>query len=221
MKKHLPNLFTLLNLTLGCVGALWALQGHLTAAAGCLWLGALCDFLDGFLARLLHAYSPLGQQLDSLADLLTFGWLPASIMYRLISQQATYLPYIALLLPIFGALRLARFNLNTQQQDTFTGLPIPAQGLLISTLPLITPPWLAHPYTLATLVVVLALLMVSPFRFMALKFNTYAWHPNRFRYTFLLVATGLILCFQAHGLALSLLGYIASASYRPPQPPTA
>ena len=218
MKKHLPNFFTLLNLTLGCLGALWALQGYLTQAAWCLWLGALCDFLDGFLARLLRAYSPLGQQLDSLADLLTFGWLPASIMYMLISQQATYLPYIVLLLPIFGALRLARFNLDTQQQYAFTGLPIPAQGLLISTLPSILTthpyPWLAHPYTLAALVVVLAFLMVSPLQFIALKFTTYAWRPNRFRYTLLLVAIALILLFHTRGLALSLLGYLASATYR-------
>lgn len=218
MKKHLPNFFTLFNLTLGGLGALWALQGYLTHAALCLWLGAVCDFLDGFLARLLNAYSPLGQQLDSFADLLTFGWLPASIMYQLIGQYTTSpLPYIALLLPIFSALRLARFNLDTQQQYTFSGLPTPAQGLFVSTLPFIFAGnqflWLAHPYPLAALVVVLATLMVAPLQLTAFKFTTYAWRPNRLKYALLLGGTLLVLFFQAKGLALSLVAYIASGVY--------
>lgn len=223
MKKYLPNLFTLLNLTSGGVGALWALQGHLTHAALCLWLGVLFDFLDGLLARLLKAYTPLGQQLDSFADLLTFGWLPASIMYVLIGQQtaSSYLPYIALLIPAFAALRLARFNLDTQQQHLFIGLPVPAQGLLISTLPWILTnnkypclnTWLAQPYGLAALVVITAYLMVANLQFMAFKFTTYAWHSNHFKYSFLLTATVLVLFLHAEGLALSIVGYIASAAY--------
>ena len=216
MKKHLPNFLTLLNLTLGGLGALWALQGNLTHAAWCLWLGAVCDFMDGFLARLLRAYSPLGQQLDSLADLVTFGWLPASIMYQLISQYTTSpLPYVALLLPAFSALRLARFNLDAGQQYGFRGLPTPASGLLISTLPhvLAAHPWLARPYPLVALVVVLAFLMVAPIRFVALKFTTYAWRPNRLQYTFLLVAGCSVLWLRAEGLALSLLAYIAVSIY--------
>ncbi len=222
MIKHLPNFFTLLNLTLGCVGAIWALQGDLSHAALCLWLGAVCDFLDGFLARLLRAYSALGEQLDSFADLLTFGWLPASIMYMLISQYTTSpLPYIALLLPVFAALRLARFNLDTQQQYIFRGLPAPAQGLLTSTLPCILAAnkypwlttWLAQPYLLAFLVVLLATLMVAPIRLIAFKFATYTWQDNRLKYTLLLTTIFLTLFWQVEGLALSLLGYIATAVY--------
>lgn len=218
MKKHLPNFFTLLNLTLGCLGALWALQGDLTCAAWCLWLGAIADFLDGFLARLLQAHSPLGQQLDSLADLMTFGWLPASIMYQLLSQYTTPpLPYVALLLPIFAALRLARFNLDTRQRYTFSGLPTPAQGLLVSTLPPVIAAnqhtWLAQPYPLALLVVLLALLMVAPIQFIAFKFTTYTWRSNRLKYTLLLVTILLTLFFRTEGLALSLLAYIAISVY--------
>ena len=222
MTKHLPNLFTLLNLTSGGLGALWALQGQLTHAALCLWLGAFFDFLDGLLARLLKAYSPLGQQLDSLADLLTFGWLPASIIYVLISQQTAspYLPYIALLIPAFAAFRLARFNL-VPQQHLFIGLPTPAHGLLISTLPWILTAnkypwltaWLAQPYTLAALVILTSYLLVAKIKLMAFKFTTYAWHPNRFQYGFLLTAAGLILLLHAEGLALSIVGYIASATH--------
>ncbi|MEL6358481.1 MAG: CDP-diacylglycerol--serine O-phosphatidyltransferase [Bacteroidota bacterium] len=228
MKKHLPNFFTLLNLTLGGLGAIWALQGYLTHAALCLWLGAVCDFLDGLLARLFQTHSPLGVQLDSLADLMTFGWLPASIMYQLIGQYTTSpLPYIALLLPIFAALRLARFNLDNRQQYTFSGLPTPAQGLFISTLPCILAAnkypwlttWLARPYPLALLVVLLAILMVAPIRLTAFKFTTHGWQPNRLRYTLLLATILLTLLFQAEGLALSLLVYIATAAYTTPKSP--
>ena len=222
MKKHIPNLFTLLNLALGGLGALWALQGYLTHAALCLWLGVICDFLDGFLARLLSVDSPLGQQLDSFADLLTFGSLPASIMYQLISQYSPPpLPYIALLLPVLAALRLARFNGDAQQQYTFKGLPTAAQGLLVSTLPYILAAnqypwltaWLAQPYTLTALVVLLAALMVAPLQLMTFKFTTYAWRPNRLRYTLLLGSVLLVLFLRVEGLALSLLAYVASGVY--------
>ena len=228
MTKHLPNFFTLLNLTLGGLGALWALQGYLVHAALCLWLGAVCDFLDGFLARLFQAYSPLGEQLDSFADLLTFGWLPASIMYILMGQYTTTpLPYIALLLPVFAALRLARFNLDTRQQYTFIGLPTPAQGLFTSTLPCILAAnkypwlttWLAQPYLLAFLVVLLATLMVAPIQLIAFKFATYTWQDNRLRYIVLLTTIFLTLFWQVEGLALSLLGYIATAIYTTSQSP--
>lgn len=219
MKKHLPNLFTLLNLVSGGVGALWALQGYLTHAAACLWLGAFFDVLDGLLARLLGVCSPLGRQLDSLADLLTFGWLPASIVYVLIGQQtgSLFLPYVALCIPVLAALRLARFNLDAhQQQRLFVGLPAPAQGLLISTLPWIVAAdkypwltrWLAQPYSLVALVLVTACLMVANVRLMAFKFTTYAWYPNRLKYGFLLTAAVLVLLLQAEGLALSIVGYI-------------
>jgi len=217
MHKHFPNFLTLLNLTTGCLGIVWALQGDLTLAAMCLWLGALLDFLDGFAARLLQAYSPVGQQLDSLADLVTFGLLPAMIMYTLMRQQAAgpYLPYIALLMPAFAALRLARFNIDTRQQTIFVGLPTPAHGLLISTLPLIIAAnkypeltaWLAAPPVLALIALVTSALLVSPYRLMALKFTTYAWYPNRWRYGFLCIAVVLILSLQAEGLALSIILY--------------
>ena len=218
MRQHWPNFFTLLNLTIGSLGAVLALKGNPVYAAICVWLGAFFDFLDGWLARLLKAYSPLGRQLDSLADLITFGWLPASIMYELISKQTSlaYLPYIALLIPNFSALRLARFNVDTRQQNVFIGLPAPANGLLISTLPLIIIAnkyaWLTalltQPYTLVLLVVLTSYLLVANMQLMAFKFITYTWYPNRFRYGFLLTTALLILLLRTEGLALSIVLYL-------------
>lgn len=228
MKKHLPNFLTLLNLTSGGLGATLALQGDLAHAAMCIWLGGIFDVFDGLLARLLKVQSPLGQQLDSLADLITFGWLPASIMYRLIGQQTTspYLPFIVLLIPVFSALRLARFNIDTRQTDVFIGLPVPAHAIFISTLPLIIAAnkyvwltaWLSCPKVLAIMVIFTSYLLVANIRLMAFKFTTYAWHANRLKYGFLLTAALLILVLHAEGLALSIVGYglvsiLATKSY--------
>ncbi|XWN35507.1 MAG: CDP-diacylglycerol--serine O-phosphatidyltransferase [Roseivirga sp.] len=218
MHKHLPNFLTLLNLTSGCVGIVWALQGDLTQAAWCIWLGALLDFLDGLAARLLQAYSPLGQQLDSLADLVTFGLLPASIMYVLISQQtvSAYLPCVALLMPSFSALRLAQFNVDDRQQAVFIGLPTPAHGLFISTLPMIISAnqypwltaWLAAPYVLVTLALLTSGMLIANVKLMAFKLTTYACYPNRFKYGFLCMAVLLTALLRVEGLALSIVLYV-------------
>ena len=200
MKKYLPNFFTLLNLTIGSIGLIRALKGNLTDAALCIWIGAFFDFLDGWVARMLKTYSPLGQQLDSLADLITFGCLPASIMYELINKQTSsaYVPYVALLLISCSALRLARFNTAAKQQHVFIGLPVPANAILISTLPWIINGqhvWLGYaltePYTLVSLTMLASYLLITEAKLMAFKFTNYAWHPNRFEYIFLLIATKL------------------------------
>ncbi|MEL6152662.1 MAG: CDP-diacylglycerol--serine O-phosphatidyltransferase, partial [Bacteroidota bacterium] len=171
MKQHLPNLLTLLNLASGSLGTILALKGHLTLAALCIWIGGVLDFLDGWMARMLRAYSPLGQQLDSLADLVTFGLLPAHIMYALIDQYtpSTYVPLFSLLIPIFSALRLARFNIDPTQRNEFRGLPTPAAGLFVSTLPWIIAAnryaWLTtvltQPAVLAGIAVAVAGLLVA------------------------------------------------------------
>lgn len=218
IKKYLPNFFTLLNLLMGGIGALLAMRGHLTKSALCVWMGMVFDFIDGWLARLLQVDSPLGKQLDSFADLITFGWLPASIVYQLIDNHVSspYLPYIALLIPIFSALRLARFNIDLRPHSTFMGLPTPANGVFISTLPLIIMSgrhaWLTallcNPYTLSVLVVISSWLLVSNIEFMSFKITTYDWYPNRFRYGFLFVASMCILFLDIAGLALSVILYI-------------
>mmetsp|Transcript_4502 Transcript_4502/g.10191 ORF Transcript_4502/g.10191 Transcript_4502/m.10191 type:complete len:230 (-) Transcript_4502:238-927(-) len=224
MKQYLPNLFTLLNLTSGSVGITLALQGHLTQASLCIWLGVVFDCLDGWFARLLQASSSFGKELDSLADLMTFGGLPASIMYTLIHHysNSSYLPYIALLIPNFSAIRLAQFNIDTRQANVFIGFPTPANGLFISTLPLIITTnkyawltdFLCQPYTLVVLVILTSYLLIAHIQLMAFKFTTYAWYPNRLQYSFLLVALLLIMILRIEGLALSIILYsVASIVY--------
>ena len=218
MRKHLPNLFTLLNLASGSIGAIIALRGNLLYGALCIRLGACFDFLDGFAARVLRLPSPFGKQLDSLADLVTFGFLPTVIMYSLIEWQTTsqHLPYIALLITIFSALRLAQFNIDTRQNTNFLGLPTPANAIFISTLPFIITadkhPWLttvlAHPYTLSGLSVVSAWLLIANIPFIALKFTNYTWQANRIKYLLLLAAILLIAIFRTEGIALGFLLYV-------------
>src|SRR5690606_26151264 len=137
--KHLPNFITLCKLFCGCIGIVVVLEGHVTYAAYLIWLAALLDFLDGFVARLLHAYSPIGKELDSLADMVTFGVLPSIIMFVLLQEktEGAYWHWIAFVIAACSALRLAKFNVDTRQSDSFIGLPTPANALFISALPFI------------------------------------------------------------------------------------
>ncbi len=218
MKRHLPNLFTLLNLAVGSIGAIIALRGNLFYGALCIRIGACFDFLDGFAARVLRLPSPFGKQLDSLADLVTFGFLPAVIMYLLIEQQTTspHLPYVALLITLFSALRLARFNLDTRQHITFIGLPTPANALFISTLPYIMTSHqhpelaglLSHPYMLIGISIVSSWLLIANIPFIALKFTNYKWENNRLRYILLITTALLTTFFRTEGLVFSFLFYI-------------
>jgi CDP-diacylglycerol--serine O-phosphatidyltransferase len=222
MKKYLPNLFTLLNLASGSIGAIIALRGNLYYGALCIRLGACFDFLDGFSARVLRMPSPFGKQLDSLADLVTFGFLPTVIMYSLIESQTvnTHLPYFALLITLFSALRLAKFNLDTRQHSSFSGLPTPANAIFISTLPfMITSDQhpmlttlLSHHYTLIGLCIVSASLLVVNMPFIAFKMTNYTWQANRTNYSFLAIILLLTLVFRTEGIALGFVLYILLSS---------
>ena len=128
MTRYVPNVLTLLNLISGSVGVILSLEDNLIYGALCINLGALFDFLDGLLARSFCHASDFGKHLDSLADLISFGLLPSVIMYALIElhTNSPHLPYVALLITLFSALRLARFNLGDTPLETFVGLPTPA-----------------------------------------------------------------------------------------------
>lgn len=218
MKRHLPNLFTLLNLASGSIGAIIALRGNLIDGALCIRLGACFDFLDGFTARVLRIPSPFGKQLDSLADLVTFGFLPTVIMYSLIELHTTspHLPYIALLITLFSALRLAKFNVDTKQSTNFIGLPTPANAIFISTLPFILDneqhpaltSILSHAYTLIGLSILSAGLLMANIPFMAFKMTNYTWQANRAKYILLFTVLLLMVFFRAEGIALGFLLYI-------------
>ena len=153
MKKQIPNILTLLNLFSGCIAITMAFQHNFMAVVIWVAIAALFDFLDGAAARLLNAWSPIGKELDSLADLVSFGVAPAATLFMLLRDQlllpgflepaALYMPYLAFLIPAFSAYRLAKFNLDERQTTSFLGLPTPANGLF----------WISYTYGLQKLAV--------------------------------------------------------------------
>jgi len=131
IKKHIPNSITCLNLFSGCVAVFLAFKGNYEGAIIAILLAAVFDFFDGFAARLLKAYSPMGKELDSLADMVSFGVAPGAIVFSLLSETnvCEWLPFLAFLIPVFSGLRLAKFNIDERQTTSFIGLPTPANAI--------------------------------------------------------------------------------------------
>lgn len=182
-------------------------------AAYFVWLSCLFDFFDGFVARLLKVSSPIGKELDSLADVISFGVVPSLVMYKLIgaNTHVGLLPYIAFTIAAFSALRLAIFNVDETQTDSFRGLNTPANTIFITSLPLLPDAvgkWLYQDWLLVAITLVFSLLMVSNIRIFALKFKTFDWAENKLRFTFLLLAVLLLALLQVSALPLIILLYI-------------
>lgn len=216
----IPNFITLANLLCGCAAVVAALRyGDPTTAFLLLVAAAVCDFFDGFAARLLKSYSPLGVQLDSLADMVSFGLAPASILFTLASQSRPEVgvwAFAAYLLAAFSALRLAKFNIDETQTSEFCGLPTPAAALFAAALgllrdrgELLLPGWA---YVAAA--VVLALLLVSPVRMFALKFHGFGWRGNELRYGFILFSAVLLALLQWFAVPVIILSYIVVSTVR-------
>jgi CDP-diacylglycerol--serine O-phosphatidyltransferase len=183
-------------------------------AAYFIWTAGVFDFFDGFVARLLKVTSPIGKELDSLADVISFGLLPSLVMYKLIGNSTTneWLPYIAFMIAAFSAIRLAIFNIDETQTDNFKGLNTPANSIFISSLPLLPASitnWLFQDWILVTITVVFSLLMVSRIEIFALKFKNFSWADNKLRFTFLILTVLLVIVFQFTALPLIILLYIA------------
>lgn len=220
--RHIPNSITCLNLFCGCLGIMLTFEGSLQSAAYCIYAAALFDFFDGMAARMLHVKSEIGKQLDSLADVVSFGVLPGFIIYNLfqkdsmeIAAEGMNITYIAFMIPIFSALRLAKFNIDTRQTDSFIGVPTPANALLISALPYMVfqNVWgmsevLTQPYVLASISIVMSFLLVSEIPLIALKFKNYAWKGNEVRWILILVSLLAFLVFRQASLPLIILFYI-------------
>ncbi|MEQ9426574.1 MAG: CDP-diacylglycerol--serine O-phosphatidyltransferase [Cyclobacteriaceae bacterium] len=215
LAKHLPNLFTSLNLFSGCLGIHAVTSGELWMAPYFVLAGAFFDFLDGFTARLVGSDSEIGKELDSLADLVTFGVLPAFVMLKMLQASDAnmgWLAYSAFLIAIFSALRLAKFNVDTLQKDVFIGVPTPANAVFITGLTF----WLNSDYAvilnnqyfLLFVVIVSSLIMVSPFRFIALKFKSKGWNGNQAKFVLLIGALLLIILFKELAASLIILWYI-------------
>ena len=219
--KHIPNLITCLNLFAGCMACVMALKfDNYIGAFIFIALASLFDFLDGFAARLLKAYSKIGAELDSLADVVSFGLAPACVIYSYLAQQTlgtsfADLPFIAFLLPIFAALRLAKFNVDTRQTTSFLGLPVPACGLFwASFIPSISTifPFISNPMITIIMVLVLliifCLLMVSEIPMFSLKFKHYGWNGNERPYTLIVLSGLFIAIFYLFGISLAISCYI-------------
>ncbi len=214
MQKHLPNFLTCCNLVCGCLGIIALLEDTGTPIAYYVWAACLFDFLDGFAARLLRVSSPIGKELDSLADVVSFGALPSLFMYVIISLESpfSYLPYLALLIVVGSALRLAIFNLDESQSDSFRGLPTPANAIFITGLPFLKSPIfdiVYSPVILALICVVFSILLVSRIELFALKFKTFSWADNKIRFTFLVLSVLLLAFLQLAALPFIILSYIA------------
>jgi CDP-diacylglycerol---serine O-phosphatidyltransferase len=218
VKKHIPNLLTCCNLLCGCLGIVAIFQGHAHLTPYLIWLAALFDFLDGFVARITKSFSAIGKELDSLADMVTFGVLPGAIMYHLIQQisESTVLPFTGFLITIFSALRLAKFNIDTRQSENFIGLPTPANTLFISSLILIQ----EHNYLgLETIItnlgflmgvtVLFSYLLIAEIKLFALKFKNFTWQKNKVKYIFLAISLLLIFTLKFVSLPVIIILYIA------------
>lgn len=273
IKRLIPNLFTAGNLVGGILAILFALTGHIVLAPYCIFISALLDFLDGFMARLLKVPSELGKQLDSLADMVTFGVAPGIIVFVMLGTQLPvfpelstfgesissyyikditidgeiiveqngisptiinygwhkFLPYFAFIIPVFALFRLAKFNIDTRQSDSFIGLPTPAMTLYIAVLPLLysstmnqialgelsTASWeysavtiISNPLFLMLSSLVLSILMVAEIPLFALKFKHFKIKGNEIRYLFLTIAIALLAILFFWSLPLIIILYV-------------
>ena len=216
LKAQFPNFITLLNLLSGVLGILWVLEGQLLYGAYFVILSAGFDFLDGFAARLLKVQSDMGKELDSLADVVSFGVLPGILLYSLTKTQtdSQVLPYLTLIVPMLSAYRLAKFNLDTRQSDRFIGLPTPANALLLSTLPHLVAhwpelaPWVTSPIALVVIAWVASILLVSELPLIALKFKNSSFADNTYRYTLLCLGAFCFAWLQLAGIPLIIIAYL-------------
>ena len=226
MKKHIPNTITCCNLISGCIATYWALCGVYDTALLFIVIGAVFDFFDGMTARLLHVSSPIGKELDSLADDITFGFAPSAIVFHFLTSHLSpltsplspltsplsFLPYIAFVMAAFSALRLAKFNLDERQTMGFIGLPTPANALFWGALIVGSEEWLASsPYYIYGVIALMLLscyLLISEIPMFALKFKTWGWKGNEIKYIFILSCVPLLLLLGVSGLAAIIAWYI-------------
>jgi CDP-diacylglycerol--serine O-phosphatidyltransferase len=238
--KHIPNAITCGNLMCGCLALIQIFEGEFILASYLVGLAMVLDFFDGFAARLLKVSSPIGKDLDSLADMVTFGLVPGFMMYTFIKlcipgnlmaafmgrglqtlfevpKFPSYLAYFAFIIPVLSAVRLAKFNNDTRQSDSFIGLPTPANAMFICSLPLIANKhmndfpvgdWLFNPWTYVVMSVVMSLLLVTELPLIALKFKQFGWKGNEIRYVFLGLCALLLAFLQVTAIPFIILLYI-------------
>lgn len=219
--KHIPNTLTSCNLISGCIATVFALNANYGLALAFIIIGAVFDFFDGMSARLLGVSSPIGKELDSLADDVTFGVAPSSMIFTLLltidkpdalAPVAQYVPYLAFIMAAFSALRLAKFNLDERQTTSFIGLPTPANALFWGALIVGSEEWLTSTpdiiYLLLIMIFVSSWLLVAEIPMFALKFKHWGWHDNRTKYVFIVSCLPVLLIFGISGISLIIAWYI-------------
>ena len=222
MRKQIPNIITLLNLFSGTIAITLAFNGNFLGVVIWVVIAAIFDFFDGMAARVLKSYSPLGKELDSLADVVSFGVAPASTLYILMKDSFIYpeflqsishlIPYIAFLIPVFAAYRLAKFNIDTRQSHSFIGLPTPANGLF----------WISYCYAIDKLaiqneiiiyitiiaIIIMSIIMISEIPMFSFKSDNKGFKGNQKQILQVLLTIVFLAIFGIGGIALSIIAYI-------------
>ncbi|WP_270089683.1 CDP-alcohol phosphatidyltransferase family protein [Sphingobacterium sp. SYP-B4668] len=214
MKKYIPNTLTCLNLFSGCIGVLFALKGEFQLTFYCILFSGICDFFDGMAARALNVKSTIGKELDSLADMVSFGFLPGAVIFFLlkeINSEDSMLPYLAFVMTVFSGLRLAKFNVDERQSTDFIGLNTPMNTFYIISIPFIAqvyPEWIMTNAFLLFSTILSSALLVSEIRLFSMKLSSLKWKDNKFKYIFLLVSAVLVIIWKFLALPIVLLLYI-------------
>ena len=213
---NIPNIITCLNLISGCIATYWAFQGNYRMALLFIVIGAVFDFFDGMVARLLHVSSPIGKELDSLADDITFGFAPSAIIFSYLSALTANsqwpIAFLAFIMAAFSALRLAKFNLDERQALGFIGLPTPANalfwGALIGGLHGNEIYFEGMEWCIIVGILISSYLLISEIPMFALKFKTWGWKGNEIKYIFLLTCIPMLLFLGIFGLAAVIAWYV-------------
>ncbi|WP_443946567.1 CDP-diacylglycerol--serine O-phosphatidyltransferase [Pedobacter sp. AW1-32] len=217
LKKYIPNAITCANLFSGCIGVVFAFKGELQLAAFFVITSGFFDFFDGMAARTLNVKSNIGKDLDSLADMVSFGLFPGVIMFKLLQQSdysSEYLPYLAFIITVFSALRLAKFNNDERQTEDFIGLNTPMNTLFISSLPYVA---VSHPEIIGSTLLLLGIialcsfLLVSEIRIFSMKFKDKSWTNNKVKFIFLMVSALLIVFLKFVAIPFVLALYLIAS----------
>ncbi|WP_396148765.1 CDP-alcohol phosphatidyltransferase family protein [Flavobacterium sp.] len=231
IKKHIPNTITLLNLLAGLLALIHAFNGNYNEAFSLVCLGIFFDYWDGFFARIWKVQSPIGLQLDSLADMVTSGVVPGLVMYKMLADiqenqsqynltEDTYymgvVPYLGFLITIASCYRLAKFNIDTRQTDSFIGLPTPANALLIMSIPMIQfhsefewlVDFLSNPYVLVGVTVLSSYLLNAEIPLFSLKVKSFSWEKYKMQVVFLIISLILIIFLEFIAIPIIILLYV-------------
>ena len=209
MKSHIPNAITACNAFSGLIGITFVLNGKPDYAIYFVLIAGIFDFFDGFAARLLNTTSAIGKELDSLADAISFGALPTFYVFVLAdSVDNSYLIYGTLLIGVFSLLRLAKFNIDTEQEDKFIGLPTPANAIMLTSFSLQTYFQVPTIWVIMLVSIVSSFLLVSPMEMIALKFKNLSFKENQWRFLTLAVSVALVTIMQIPGIFFVIPAYI-------------